>query len=573
MPSRSLIDSILAKIASTHAQSITRKFNRAVAQATQVQSRLLAELIAAGTNSEFGREHGFASIRNDRDFVQRVPIRSYAELAPYIERVREGRVEALFSPGTPILMFALTSGTTAQAKYIPITPRVLADCRAGWNIWGLKSLLDHPGTMLRHILQVTSPMNDHLAPSGVPCGAITGLLAATQKKLVRRYYTSPAAVSGITDSVSKYYTIMRLAVPRDVAWAVTANPSTLLLLAKTADEHREKLIRDIHDGTLCGSMSVDGPIREALKPRLKADAVCARRLEAIIAKTGTLYPRDYWRLGFVAHWTGGTMGLYRGQFPPYFGDVPARDIGLIASEGRMSIPVDDHSPAGILAVTSQFFEFIPASEYGGRSPRTLRSHELIVGEEYFLVLTNASGLYRYDLGDRIRVVGWTGEAPLIEFLSRDAHSSSMAGEKLTEDQVIAAMREASGAGREIVDFILAPRWADPPYYRLYVEALSESAAEGVAREIDEALSRINLEYASKRKTLRMASVEAFVLPTGTLAARDLELRRQRSRTSEQFKHQYLLAQPGTDAELAGDSPTRPGKPAPKQEQEARATAR
>lgn len=566
------MDSILAKFASLHAQSIARKFHRAIEDATRVQSRLLAELISAGTNSDFGRAHGFASIRDYRDFVARVPIRSYSDLAPYIERVREGRVEALFSPGTPILMFALTSGTTARAKYIPITPRVLADCRAGWNIWGLRSLLDHPGTMLRHILQVTSPMNDHLAPSGVPCGAITGLLAATQKRLVRRYYTSPAAVSGITDSVSKYYTIMRLAVPRDVAWAVTANPSTLLLLAKTADEHREKLIRDIHDGTLCGALSVEGPIREALKPRLKADAGSARRLESVIAKTGRLHPKDYWRLGFVAHWTGGTMGLYRGQFPPYFGDVPARDIGLIASEGRMSIPVEDHSPAGILAVTSQFFEFIPASEYGGTTPNTLRSHELIVGEEYFLVLTNASGLFRYDLGDRIRVVGWSGEAPLIEFLSRDAHSSSMTGEKLTEDQVVAAMKETSGAGREIVDFILAPRWADPPYYRLYVEAMNESAAEELARKMDDALSRINLEYASKRKTLRMGSVEAIVLPAGALAARDAELRRQRVRTSEQFKHQYLLARPGTDTELTRDSSVSTTTSSPKQDRAARAPA-
>jgi hypothetical protein len=221
-------------------------------------------------------------------------------------------------------MFALTSGTTAQPKYIPITPRVLADCRAGWNIWGLKALLDHPGTMLRHILQVSSPMNDHAAPSGVSCGAITGLLAATQKRLVRRYYTSPAAIAGISDAVAKYYTIMRLAVPRNVAWAVTANPATLLLLAKTADEHREKLIKDTFDGTLCSSMAVEGPIRIALQPRLSADRECAKRLQEIVAKYGALYPKHYWRLGFVAHWTGGTMGLYRGQFPPYFGDVPAR---------------------------------------------------------------------------------------------------------------------------------------------------------------------------------------------------------------------------------------------------------
>ncbi|HKQ49490.1 MAG TPA: GH3 auxin-responsive promoter family protein [Phycisphaerae bacterium] len=550
MPSRSILDSVLAKIGALHAASITRRFSRAVANATRVQSDLLAELLAAGEGSDFGRDHGLASIRDYREFARQVPIRSYADLEPYIEKVRNGHVGALFSPQTRILMFALTSGTTARPKYIPITPRVLADCRAGWNIWGLKALLDHPGTMLRHILQVTSPMNDHSSPSGLPCGAITGLLAATQKRLVRRYYTSPPCVANITDSVAKYYTIMRLAIPRDVAWAVTANPATLLLLAKTGDEHREQLIRDIHDGTLSASMAVDGGIRAALHSRLEPDPDCARRLETIVAKHGALYPKHYWRLGYVAHWTGGTMGLYRDQFPRYFGDVPARDIGLIASEGRMSIPVDDHTPAGILAVTSQFFEFIPASEYGGSNPTVVRSHELTIDEEYFIVLTNASGLYRYDLGDRIRVVRRVGEAPLIEFLSRDAHSSSMAGEKLTEDQVVAAMEAASPATGKIVDFVLAPRWADPPYYRLYVESASVRAEAALARRVDEALSKINLEYGSKRATLRLGEVETVGLPAGALAQRDMELRRARSGTSEQFKHQYLLSRPELDGDLA-----------------------
>ena len=108
---------------------------------------------------------------------------------------------------------------------------------------------------------MTSPMEDHRSASGVPCGAITGLLAATQKRLVRRYYTSPLAIAGIGDSLAKYYTIMRLAIPRDVAWMVTANPATLLVLARTADDHRERLIRDIHDGTLTPEMPVALPIK------------------------------------------------------------------------------------------------------------------------------------------------------------------------------------------------------------------------------------------------------------------------------------------------------------------------
>ncbi|MFQ5503042.1 MAG: GH3 auxin-responsive promoter family protein, partial [Phycisphaerae bacterium] len=400
----------------------------------------------------------------------------------------------------------------------------------------------------------------------------TGLLAATQKKLVRRFYTAPLAVSHIADSRAKYYTIMRLAIPRDVAWIVTANPSTLLLLAKTADENREHIIRDIHDGTLCEEMPISGDTRAALAPRLVPDPVCARRLEQIVANHGVLLPQHYWNLGFRAHWCGGTMGLYETQFPRYYGEVPARDIGLIASEGRMSIPVEDGTAEGILDVTSQFFEFIPASEYGSENPATLRSHELSIGEEYFLVLTNAGGLYRYDLGDRVRVTGREGEAPLIEFLSRDDHTASMAGEKLTEDQVVMAMREVLGnvekskcqnvktsrlleetaismEGVSIHRFVLSPRWAEVPRYRLYVEGNAAQRVDRLPDRLDRALCEINLEYAQKRSTLRLESIELAELPQGALAERERRLRLARSHTAEQFKHQYLLPRPGLDTDL------------------------
>ena len=56
------------------------------------------------------------------------------------------------------------------------------------------------------------------------------------------------------------------------------------------------------------------------------------------------------------------MGAYLRQYPRYFGDLPVRDVGLIASEGRMTIPLADGTPAGVLDVTSHYFEFIPEEE-------------------------------------------------------------------------------------------------------------------------------------------------------------------------------------------------------------------
>ena len=71
----------------------------------------------------------------------------------------------------------------------------------------------------------------------------------------------------------------------------------------------------------------------------------------------------------------------------------------------------------------------------------------------------------------------------------------------------------------------------------------------IAARLDDALCQVSVEYASKRQTLRLGSVKLAVLPPGLLADRDRRLRQQRSRTSEQFKHQYLLPRPGLDADL------------------------
>src|SRR5260370_38505335 len=145
---------------------------------------------------------------------------------------------------------------------------------------------------------------------------------------------------------------------------IAANPSTLVNLARAGDRQKEKLIRDLHDGTLSQDLDIPGDIRNILAgPMRRRHRQRAREMEDIIRRTGTLYPRDYWPSHCVlGNWTGGSVGTYLRHFPPYFGQTPIRDVGLIASEGRMTIPVADHTPSGVLDITSHYYEFIPEEE-------------------------------------------------------------------------------------------------------------------------------------------------------------------------------------------------------------------
>ena len=94
----------------------------------------------------------------------------------------------------------------------------------------------------------------------------------------------------------------------------------------------------------------------------------------------------------------------------------------------MTIPLQDESKNGILDFQSSYFEFIPEDQYGSKDPCILEAHELEEGHSYYLLLTNCGGLFRYDIRDVVRCVGFQGQAPLLEFLHKGAHCTNIAGE-------------------------------------------------------------------------------------------------------------------------------------------------
>ena len=164
-------------------------------------------------------------------------------------RVRRGETNALLADAR-VHMFALTSGTTATRKYIPVTDQYLADYKRGWNLWGLTAFRDHPEVAMRPIVQMSGDWQETHTESGVPCGAVTGLTAHMQKRVVRWLYCVPAPVSRIKDALAKYYIALRLSLPRRVGMIIAANPSTLINMAKLGDQEKESLLRDLADGTL-----------------------------------------------------------------------------------------------------------------------------------------------------------------------------------------------------------------------------------------------------------------------------------------------------------------------------------
>lgn len=522
------------------------RFEAATQDPKRVQEAILRDILAEQAGTGFGRDHGFKTIQNVADYRRQVSVAGYEAVEPYLARVRKGETQALLSDPR-VYMFALTSGTTATRKFIPVTPRYLADYRHSWNIWGLKVFIDHRELILKPIVQMAGDADEFRTEAGIPCGAVTGLTATMQKRIVRRLYCVPAEVSRVKDAQAKYYAVMRLALPKQVGLFVAANPSTMINLARALDQHKEGLIRDIHDGTLSAAFDYPPEVRAAITARLRKDPDRARELEAVAAKDGHLYPATAWGNKFLlGNWTGGSMGAYLRHYPRYFGENWVRDVGLIASEGRMTIPFADGTPAGVLDVTSHYFEFIPEAEINSHQPTVLGAHELTEGGRYFILLTTGYGLYRYHIHDLVRVAGCFNGTPLIEFLNKGAHFANLTGEKLSEYHVTESMAKLLGElGLTIGHYSVAPCWpddeGDPPYYGLFLEQGDASAAtEELARRLDDELCRVNVEYESKRASDRLGRARREVVPAGFWAAWDKARLQKNGGTLEQYKHPCLI---------------------------------
>ena len=527
-----------ARIAAIRAWVQTRAFLNAHTRTQQTQDDLLARLVARHAETAFGRDHGFSEIRNYTDFAAAVPVRNYEQLKDYFDRVFHGETTALLPADEPVLMFSMTSGTTGEPKHIPVTQPFLENMQAGFNILGLSALNAHKEGWLRPILQISSPMDEMHSPTGLPCGAISGFIAANQQKIVRRMYPAPFQVASIEDPTSKYYTLMRCGIVHDVAIISTANPSSIIKLIETAQDHAETLIRDVADGTFSPPQAVAPEVRRHL--HFKPNRRLASRLEAHLAADGTLLPKHFWNPAFLTHWTGGTLKLYLKRIRELFGDVPVRDIGLLASEGRFSIPLTDNTPAGIAEITGNVLEFIPTDQHDRTDPDVLRAHEVQVGQEYFLVVTNCAGLWRYNIDDRVRIVSRFGQSPVFEFLCRGTSTSSMTGEKITECQVVEAMRRAAArAGAAVERFTFQPVFAKTPCYQLTVEADGSDPA-ALPELMDAELAELNLEYRGKRHGSRLGPVRLVSREAGFFEKAEREAIARRRGRSEQYKHQYLL---------------------------------
>ncbi len=432
-----------------YARRVARQIAEMRTHAVEGQERTMKLLVNRASLTQFGKEHRFPSIVTYRDFKERIPVRDYEALKPWIERIKQGEKDVLW-PGRP-RYFAKTSGTTSGVKYIPLTkeslPNHFGSARnALFNYAALSGnfrFLD--GKM---IFLSGSPEMDSI--NGIPTGRLSGIVNHQVPSWLRTDQLPSYETNCIEDWETKLGRIVSETVQQNMTMISGIPPWVQMYFEWLLEASGRKTIRSLFPNFSVfayGGVNYE-PYRESI------EQLVGERIDSV-----ETYPASE---GFIA-----------------FQDHPKHQ-GLLLNAN-----------SGI------FFEFIPVEEYGKPDPVRHWLGEVRTGVNYAVVINSNAGLWGYDIGDTIE---FTSVHPYrLRVTGRVKHFISAFGEHVIGKEVEDALHEVSAAhGARIAEFTVAPQVKPAeglPYHEWLIEfEQSPQDLEAFASALDQAMLCRNIYY-------------------------------------------------------------------------------
>lgn len=487
--------------------------------------RTLRDILTISRNTVYGKEHHFDRILSAtnaddlfRLYRQYVPVNdSFETLRPYVERHKKGEENILF-PGKPD-MYATTSGTTAEPKWVPMTHKYLKDVYGKMtHVWIWNFICHRNRIFGGHLFTTVGKELEGYAPDGTIFGSVSGVLVRDVPSIIKKHYTAPACVMSIDDYAARNYTLMRLALQyRDVTLWATANPSTILELLRAMNENTEEMIEDIEKGTLSWNFDISDYIREQLVPYMSPQPERAQELRELLEEHGKLEPKHFWPwLQLLSTWKCGNTKIYMEKYLDQFNwdKTMYQELGYIATECRFGFSLDDTNES-VLFPHFHYYEFVEESELDSPHKHFKQIHELEQGKRYCAYVTTYSGLFRYNMNDLVEVGGTFYKTPTVHMISKVNGIVSMTGEKLYEPQFIDAVHKTEEEMEIKTKFFVGFADIHDSKYHFYFEfeneKIDQKTADEFAKVVDRKLQEINNEYESKRASFRLHEPQAHIL--------------------------------------------------------------
>jgi len=439
------------------------RFAAALGACETTQRRTLARLVHSAAATEYARQFGLRPEDDVDAFRAKLPPVDYAALKPWIARARTGG-NGVLAPGR-IRRFEPTSGSGGVNKLIPYNDALLESFRSLFAIWAHDLL----GQALRpRSGRVFISVSPRLSPHG-EARHDADYLGGPLRLLLAPFLVGPDRHGAQADPLS-FRDALALALLRcaDLEIISIWSPTYLLVLLDHIEACRERLAKHL-------------PIRRR------------RLLELEPIPWPQLWPR----LRLVSCWSAAAAAAPAQQLARRLPQALMQGKGLLATEAPVTVPLVQ--AGGCVPLVDEVF--IELEDAHGS---LCLLHEACPDRDYALLISQAGGLLRYRLGDRVRVTGHWRDAPLLEFAGRVDAVCDLVGEKLHEDQVAGALR--SLLAPDAYGLLVPVVTAIPPCYRLVTDLQDPHLPE----RLDRAL-QAGHRYREARALGQLAAPQLIVL--------------------------------------------------------------
>ncbi|MDC4238788.1 GH3 auxin-responsive promoter family protein [Clostridium tertium] len=501
---------------------VERNFNKETKNFKKVNNDLLFDILSKNARSEIGDKFEFKDILSVSDFKKKVPLTDYSYYDNYIERMANGEKNILTTQN--VEYFGNTSGTTGKQKLIPVTKssrmkaaKYMALLMTRFSYNNFKENWNYGrGLMIADVV-----MNTY-TDGGIPiCSATSGGING-MKSFLPYLYTSPYEVMKIKDKeVSLYLHVLFGLIEKKLLYISGIFISNILDLLRVMEKSSDMLVKDIRKGRVSQTLNIDEETRKALNKYLSPNASRADELESEFKKGFKGICRRVWpELQYIAAVTGANFTIYDEMVNYYSGSIPIHSPCYAASEGIIGMNPYVKSIRYVIIPDTVFYEFIPSEELNKNNPMTFCADELEIGKSYELVITTYTGLYRYRLGDVIKVIGFYNNSPEIEFLYRRNQVLNMVSEKTTEEHLTAAINNTKNKLKiNLIDYTtVADNSRTPGRYQFYFEIkgkVTKELVRNIETTLDEELKSCNLAYKRFRGKSGLARPKVIILKEGT----------------------------------------------------------
>ncbi|RYR52766.1 hypothetical protein Ahy_A06g027645 isoform B [Arachis hypogaea] len=537
-----VVKNMLEKVEEFNMEKVIQEFETLTKDAGRVQRETLKRILEDNASAEYLQNLGLNGRTDPESFKACVPLVTHKELEPYIHRIIDGDTSSILT-GKPITTMSLSSGTTqGKPKYLPWNDELFETTMQIYQTSFAYRNREFPiknGKALSFIYS----SKQFKTKGGVAAGTATTNVFRNSRykremKALQSQCCSPDEVIFGPDFFQSLYChlLCGLIFHEEVQLVSSVFAHSIVHAFRTFEQVWEELCTDIKQGVLSSRITVPS-IRAVMSKLLKPNPELANLIHAKCVGLSNWYgliPELFPNAKYVYGIMTGSMEPYLKKMRHYAGELPLLTADYGSSEGWIAANVNPRlAPEfATYAVLPQigYFEFIPLTQLENNDASSsflsidlnpVGLSEVKVGEEYEIVITNPAGLYRYRLGDVVKVMGFHNSTPELKFVRRSSLLLTINIDKNTEADLQLAV-EAAGKvlaeeKLEVVDFTSHVDLSKEPGHYVIFWEINGEASEQVLGECCNCLDKsfVDAGYTSSRKVNCIGPLELRLVRRGT----------------------------------------------------------